>query len=167
MYRLGHFRNCIQRGLVMGILALAAFSLVLTGCGSSQEKASTKIPHIGFLSASATPSFIETLQEGFTELGYIEGETIMIDWRVTTDKNELSDIAAEFVEQEVDVIIAGGTKAVKAAKSQTTTIPIWEYPDVSAIVRKANGVAQGGCSEPLQVSGVVESGPREHYAHVR
>ncbi len=124
MYRLGQFRNRIQLVLVMGILALAAFSLVLTGCGSSQEKASTKIPHIGFLSASATPSFIEALQEGLTELGYIEGETIIIDWRVTTDKNELSDIAAAFVEQEVDVIIAGGTKAVKAAKSQTTTIPI-------------------------------------------
>ena len=124
MYRLGQFRNRIQLVLVMGILALAALSLVLTGCGSSQEKVSTQIPHIGFLSASATPSFIEALQEGFAELGYIEGETIIIDWRVTTDKNELSDIAAEFVEQEVDVIIAGGTKAVKAAKSQTTTIPI-------------------------------------------
>ena len=35
-------KTSIQRGLVMGILALAALSLVLTGCGSSQEEKATK-----------------------------------------------------------------------------------------------------------------------------
>ena len=117
-------RNSILRGTVMGLLALAAFSLALTACGMSQDTKAAKIPHIGFLSASATPSFIEALKEGFADLGYIEGETIIIDWRVAGDQSELPAIAAEFVEQEVDVIIAGGTKAVKAAKAQTTTIPI-------------------------------------------
>ena len=124
MRRLTNLGNNISRGSVMGLLALVAFSLALTGCGASQETKAAKIPHIGFLSASATPSFIEALKEGFADLGYIEGETIIVDWRVVDDQSELSGIAAEFVAQNVDVIIAGGTKAVKAAKAHTTTIPI-------------------------------------------
>ncbi len=117
-------KHIMSKGLVTGILALAGLSLALAGCASAQETQTKEIPHIGFLSASATPSFIEALQEGFTELGYVEGETIIIDWRVAADQSELPAIAAEFVAQEVDVIIAGGTKAVKAAKAETTTIPI-------------------------------------------
>lgn len=117
-------KHIMSKGLVTGILALAGLSLALAGCASAQETEAQKIPRIGFLSASATPSFIEALQEGFTELGYVEGENIIIDWRVVEDQSELPAIAAEFVAQEVDVIIAGGTKAVKAAKAQTTTIPI-------------------------------------------
>ena len=114
-------KHIMSKGLVTGILALAGLSLALAGCASAQETEAQKIPRIGFLSASATPSFIEALQEGFTELGYVEGENIIIDWRVVEDQSELPAIAAEFVAQEVDVIIAGGTKA---AKAQTTTIPI-------------------------------------------
>ncbi len=117
-------KHIMSKGLVSGVLALAGLSLVLADCASTQETQTKEIPHIGFLSASATPSFIEALQEGFTELGYVEGETIIIDWRVAEDQSELPAIAAEFVEQGVDVIIAGGTKAVKAAKAETTTIPI-------------------------------------------
>ncbi len=117
-------KHIMSKGFFTGILALAGLSLALAGCASSQESKTEEIPHIGFLSASATPSFIEALQEGFTELGYVEGETIIIDWRVAEDQSELPAIAAEFVEQGVDVIIAGGTKAVKAAKAATTTIPI-------------------------------------------
>ena len=106
----------------VALVALAALGLVVTGCGSSAEPA--KIPQIGFLSVSATPSFIEALQEGLRVLGYVEGETVRIDWRVTSNRDELPIIAAEFVDQGVDLIIAGGTKAVQAAKDQTSTIPI-------------------------------------------
>ena len=100
MHRLSLLKNS-PRGLVLGFLAMAALGLVLTGCGASQEKAATKIPRVGFLSVSAVPSNTEALKESFRELGYIEGETIIIEWRITRDLDELPGIVAEFVEQRV------------------------------------------------------------------
>ena len=98
--------------------------MVVAGCGSSPEVSAGKIPHVGFLSVSAEDSFIEALRDGLRQYGYVEGETITIDWRVTRDREELPGIAKEFVSNGVDLIIAGGTKAVKAAMKETSTIPI-------------------------------------------
>ncbi len=102
----------------------SALFLVLVACGSSKTGESEKIPHIGFMSVSATPDFIEALREGLRDLGYVEDETIIIDWRVVSDRNELAGIAKEFVANEVDLIIAGGTKSVQAAMKETSSIPI-------------------------------------------
>lgn len=109
---------------ILPVALLAVLGLVIAGCGSSQEVQAAKIPQIGFLSVSAAPPFIEALREGLREHGYVEGETIMIDWRITPNREELPGIAREFVENGVDLIIAGGTKAIQAAKKETTTIPI-------------------------------------------
>lgn len=109
---------------VLPVAALAVLSLMVAGCGFSQEVQAAKIPHVGFLSVSAAPPFIEALREGLREHGYVEGETITIDWRVTRKREELPGIAKEFVDNGVDLIIAGGTKAVQAAKGETATIPI-------------------------------------------
>jgi putative ABC transport system substrate-binding protein len=110
---------------------MAVLSLTLTGCGSSAAVARpakvaepAKVHRVGFLSLSAAPSFIEALRAGLRERGYVEGQTMLIDWRVTRNRDELPAIAAEFVAQGVDLIIAGGTEAVIAAKAQTSTIPI-------------------------------------------
>ena len=105
-------------------IMFAALFLVLSACGASKSDAPGRIPHVGFLSVSATPEFIEALREGLRDLGYIEDETIIIDWRVVSDRNELQGIAKEFVANEVDLIIAGGTKSVQAAMKETSTIPI-------------------------------------------
>ena len=98
--------------------------MVVVGCGSSGSSDSERVPRVGFLSVSATPDFIDALRDGLRDLGYIEDETIIIDWRVVSDRNELSGIAKEFVANEVDLIIAGGTKSVQAAMKETSTIPI-------------------------------------------
>ncbi len=122
------FRRCIILcKLIVRIFARAALvglCLAQTGCGSSEEGESAKVPHIGFMSMSASPPFIGALREGLSELGYVEGETIKIDWRLTDRRQELPGFAAEFVDLGIDVIIAGGTKAVQAAKEKTSTIPI-------------------------------------------
>jgi putative ABC transport system substrate-binding protein len=123
------FSRCITTGkLIPRILALTAVAvliLTLTACGSAAAVgAPAKVPHVGFLSISASPAYIEALRAGLRERGYVEGETMIIDWKVTSNRDELPAIAAEFVAQGVDLIIAGGTEAVIAAKAQTTTIPI-------------------------------------------
>ena len=105
-------------------IMFSALFLVLAACGSSNTDEPEGIPRIGFMSVSATPDFIEALREGLRDLGYIEDETIIIDWRLVSDRNELPGIAKQFVADEVDLIIAGGTKSVQAAMKETNSIPI-------------------------------------------
>jgi putative ABC transport system substrate-binding protein len=116
-----------MRRLIAGILALgmlAGLILVNAGCGSSEAPKLPKVPRVGFLSASASPPFIEGLREGLRQLGYVEGKTIMIEWRLTDKAEELPAIAAELVGLGVELIIAGGTSAIEAAKDKTSSIPI-------------------------------------------
>jgi putative ABC transport system substrate-binding protein len=93
----------------------------------SQQPA--KLPTIGFLGAS-TPasagqwgaaSFVKRL----SELGWIEGGNVAIEYRWADGRSQrFADIAAEFVNLKVDVIITAGTEPVVAAKQATSLIPI-------------------------------------------
>ena len=107
---------------IVGLVALLGLSLALAGCSSS--KAVTKVPHVGFMSVSASPPFVEALKQGLRERGYVEGSTINIEWRFAKEEAELPGMADEFVGMKVDLIIAGGTKAIQAAMAKTKTIPI-------------------------------------------
>src|SRR5262249_53264719 len=59
------------------------------------------------------------------ELGWIEGRTVTIEYRWAEGRTErAADIAAEFVQRRVDVIVTSGTVSVLAAKQATSVIPI-------------------------------------------
>jgi len=86
-------------------------------------------PVIGFLnsgSADAYPDRITAFHEGLRQLGYIEGENVLVDYRwALGEYDRLPAFAAELVERRVSVLIAtGGKPAALAAKSATSTIPI-------------------------------------------
>lgn len=87
-----------------------------------------KLPIIGFLGAStlsATKERIAAFLQRLHELGWIESQTIAIEYRWAEGRAErLNDIAAEFVGLKVDVIVTSGAAAVVAAKAATPTIPI-------------------------------------------
>jgi putative ABC transport system substrate-binding protein len=86
-----------------------------------------RLPTIGFLGATTPaawdrwlPAFVQRLHE----LGWIEGRTIVIDYRWAEGRTErAAEIAAEFVRLKVDVIVTGGL-TVSAAKQATSVIPI-------------------------------------------
>ena len=87
-----------------------------------------KLPNLGFLTAG-TPGAgspgLPALLEGLRQLGWIEGKTIVIEYRYAQNCNDrLPELAAELVRLNVDVIAAAGTLAALAAKHATTTIPI-------------------------------------------
>jgi putative ABC transport system substrate-binding protein len=86
-----------------------------------------RLPTIGFLGASAasaqsqwTAAFVQRLRE----LGWIEGSTIAIEYRFAEGRNDrFAELAAEFVQLKVDIILTDGG-ATLAAKNATSTIPI-------------------------------------------
>ena len=66
-----------------------------------------------------------TFFQGLRELGWVEGKNIAIEQRGAEGKNErLPELAAELVQLRVDVIVAGDSGAIPAAKHATNTIPI-------------------------------------------
>ena len=63
--------------------------------------------------------------QGLHDLGWIEGQNIVIERRSAGDKPELVPaLAAELVRLEVDVIVTFGSPAAMAARKATSTIPI-------------------------------------------
>src|SRR5215471_1083681 len=103
-------------------------TLLLTTAPTSEAQQSTKVPRIGFLTgASLSSQFArnEAFRQGLRELGYVEGKNIVIEWRSYEGKfDRLPALAAELVRLKVDVIVAGGSGDIQAAKEATTTIPI-------------------------------------------
>ena len=87
-----------------------------------------KIPRIGFLTNtpfSADSALTEAFRQGLRELGYVEGKNIVIEWRFGEGSRERQRaLAAELVRLKVDVIVAGGSADILAAKEATATIPI-------------------------------------------
>jgi putative ABC transport system substrate-binding protein len=77
---------------------------------------------LGFRNQSREKAFEDALQS----LGYVEGQTIAIEWRYAQEQlDRLPELASELVHLQVDVILsAGGYPAVQAAKNATSTIPI-------------------------------------------
>jgi putative ABC transport system substrate-binding protein len=87
-----------------------------------------KIPRIGVLLPGAPAAWsrrTKAFLDGLSELGYVEGKTIAIEWKWGDDQfDTLSGLAADLVRSNVDVIVTGGTSATKALKTATQTIPI-------------------------------------------
>ena len=87
-----------------------------------------KIPRIGYLRSGSTADatrYGEALRQGLRDLGYIEGQNITIETRTADGHYErLPGLAAELLRLPVDVIAAGGTPAIRAAKQATSTVPI-------------------------------------------
>jgi len=86
-----------------------------------------KLPTIGFLgtsSASNWGSYVAAFVERLRALGWIEGSTIVIEYRWTEGRPErIAESAAEFVHLKADVIVTSGD-AVAALKQATSAVPI-------------------------------------------
>jgi putative tryptophan/tyrosine transport system substrate-binding protein len=102
--------------------------LLFTLCSSAEAQQPTKVPRIGWLTAaalSAAAARTEAFRQGLRDLGYVEGKTIIIEWRSAEGKRDrVSTLAAELVRLKVDVIVAGGPEVTRVAKEATGTIPI-------------------------------------------
>jgi putative ABC transport system substrate-binding protein len=83
---------------------------------------------IGYLTVPSRETaqyVVNAFQRGLRDLGWIDGQNLVVDYRFADGNlDRLPDLAAELVRLRADVIVAGATAAVIAAKNATRAIPI-------------------------------------------
>lgn len=115
-----------MRGKTVAIftLVVAVFAAPLVAGAQKPEK----VPRIGYLrsgSIADAARYGTALRQGLRDLGYVEGQHLTIETRAADGHYErLGSLAVELLRLPVDVIVAGGTPAIRAAKDATSTVPI-------------------------------------------
>jgi putative tryptophan/tyrosine transport system substrate-binding protein len=114
----------LERRTLLGVIAGGLLAAPL----AAEAQQAGKVARIGYLTSGSyttAPHLVEAFLQGLRDLGYVEGQNIVIEQRYADGKAErLPGLAAELVNLKVDVIVASGTPAPLAAKNATKTIPI-------------------------------------------
>ena len=107
----------IVRGFVL-LVALASVGM------AAHAQPAKRLPTVGVLWPNP-PATFEFVRRGLNELGYVENRTIAFEYRWAQNRlGELPQLAAELVQQKVDVMLTLAPPATLAAKKATETIPI-------------------------------------------
>ena len=110
-----------------GVLSILFVVVLLAVAVIAEAQQPKQLPRIGYLAAnfpSTNPARIEAFRQGLRDLGYVEGKSIVIEWRYAEGKpDRLPALAAELVRLKVDVIVSAGPPPTRSAKQATATIP--------------------------------------------
>jgi putative ABC transport system substrate-binding protein len=86
-----------------------------------------KVPRVGLLGVTSEAGYarqIEAMRQGFRNLGYVEGQNLVIEYRWAQGQyDRLPALAAELIRLRPDVLVTSG-QGVRVLKDATTTIPI-------------------------------------------
>jgi putative ABC transport system substrate-binding protein len=114
----------MQRRQFLGILGGVAVAWPLV----SRAQQVGKVYRIGILetiAAAQNAANLDALRKGLRNLGYVEGQNLVIEYRSAEGRAEqFPKLASELVHLNVDLIVTRGTPAVQAAKSASGTIPV-------------------------------------------
>jgi putative ABC transport system substrate-binding protein len=113
----------VERRAFVGVVALGLLVAPL-----ASEAQTAKVYRIGVLRTQlrhAPDSAAEGLRQGLGELGYFDGQNVVLEYRWAEGRpDQLPALARDLVRANVDVIVTGGEQAILAAKQATSTIPI-------------------------------------------
>ena len=108
--------------VIAGSAAAAAWPV------AARAQQHSTVPRIGYLfsfTRAEGEHLWQACRQGLRDLGYVEGQNIILEPRLAEGHNErLPKLAADLVQIKVDVIVAAATPASRAAKAATSTIPI-------------------------------------------
>ena len=113
-----------RRQLVQGAGAMGLG--LLAGCGRLpwQAQPPLKSPRVGFAPLTI-PLWLDALRDGLHELGYVEGQHLIIEARAVDGREEkIQEVVDELVRLPVDILVVTGNPTARAAKRATDTIPI-------------------------------------------
>ncbi len=110
-------------------LGIVAIGVTFAMCGAvAQAQQTKKVPRIGFLgnsTAALEANLVGPFRGGLRDLGYIEGQSILIEYRWAEGKYErFPALIAELIASKVDVIVTAGTPATQAYQKARTSIPL-------------------------------------------
>src|SRR6266851_1529286 len=110
----------------VGCIVTLTLSLLAAPRTVTAQPRST-VPRIGILppAAEASTPLWEAFRQGLRDLGYVEGQTIVLEYRFAAGQNErLPALATELVHLQVDLLVTNSPAGAQAAKDATETIPI-------------------------------------------
>jgi putative ABC transport system substrate-binding protein len=103
-------------------VASVAWPLV---AGAQTPRKITRIGYLGTSGPAMIARMVAALQQGLSDLGYINGQTIAVEIRQAEGRNErVTELAAELIALKVDILVATSSPGALAAKKATATIPI-------------------------------------------
>src|SRR5687767_9005967 len=108
---------------IAGLIIAFVLTIFVAALATAAPPAA-QLSRIGLLTFGAAPTLRDIFRQSLRDLGYVEGQNLAVEERDAEGKNELlPDRAAELVAREVEVIVAAGYPAVRAAQQATRTIP--------------------------------------------
>jgi putative ABC transport system substrate-binding protein len=107
-------------GAVVIVLALLTTPL------SAQAPGAPRVPRVGVIGErSASDNFLVAFRQGLRDLGYVEGQNIVVEYRYAqTALDRVPALATELARLPVDVLVVGGTVSAQSARAAAPTIPI-------------------------------------------
>jgi putative tryptophan/tyrosine transport system substrate-binding protein len=112
---------------------------------SARAQQPTKIPRIGLLSTfspSETMPWHQALREGLSQLGWVEGENITVEYRYAESRfDRLPALASDLIRLNVDLIVADTMSPAFAARNATLAIPI--------VIASGSDLVASGLAESL------------------
>jgi len=111
----------------IGLAVVLVVGLTLVSLGAEAQPAGGKVYRIGFLQAEPnTPAlnYTETFRQGLRDHGYVEGQNIVIEHRVSRTPKDNPALLADLLGRKIDILVTWTTPALVAAKKATSTIPI-------------------------------------------
>ena len=117
-----------MRLVTIGLFITLTLAILVVPLDANAQQPA-KVPRIGWLASGIPPSEADRQRSPFSqdlrEFGWVEGQNIAMERRYAEEKyDRLPELATELVQLEVDVIVAGDSRAIPAAKHATSTIPI-------------------------------------------
>ena len=155
----------MKRRTLVGAVAGAVLISLLASARSVDAQSAENIRRIGLLaggSGAVAGPMVEAFRTGLSELGWVEGQNVMIEFRFAEGRfDRLPDLAAELVRLKLDLIVAVPTPAALAAKRATGTIPIVmiSVTDpvgiglVTSLARPGSNVTGGSFSVGIEIIG--------------
>jgi putative tryptophan/tyrosine transport system substrate-binding protein len=111
----------MERKIFLSLLG----ALLFVSVDIAQAQKPKRVSRIGILRVGSPPDvFIDAFRQGLHEIGYVEGQNLLIEYRWLKREDQFAESAEELVRLNLDVLIVTSTAGAIAARRATQSVPI-------------------------------------------